>query len=232
MHKRIGILGGLSAESTAYYYTYITRTYTERYGDFSQPEIIIYSVSLQKYLDWRNAGEWGEIAADMISAAKGLERAGADFGIIATNTMHIVFEEVQAAVGIPFLHLVDTTVKVIQQRGYSSVALLGTKFTMNEGFWKDRLAAKDITPIVPNLEDQESVNTVIEEELGRGQFKDNSRREFLDIIGKMASAGAEGVVLGCTEIPMLVQQQHCTLPLFDTSAIHAEAALQYAVAKK
>ena len=232
MYKKIGILGGLSPESTVTYYTYITRTYTERYGDYGYPEIIIYSVSLQKYHDWRNARKWDKIAADIVAAARSLEKAGADFGVIATNTMHLVFDDVQAAVRIPFVHLIDATAKVIQQRGCSTVGLLGTRFTMSKNFYRDRLAAKAVTSTVPNAEDQETIHTIIEKELCRGQIKENSRRKFLQIIEKMQKEGVEGVILGCTEIPLLIQQKHCGLPLFDTTTIHAESALQYAISNK
>lgn len=229
MHKKIGILGGLSPESTVVYYTYITRTYTERYGDYGYPEIIIYSVSLQRYHDWRSRDEWDKIAGDMIAAARNLEKAGADFGIIATNTMHIVYDEVQAAVRIPFLHIIDATVKVIREGGYSRVGLLGTKFTMGEDFYRDRLAANGITSMVPSKKDQEMIHRIIVEELVRGRIKEDSRRQYLEIIGKMQKEGVEGIILGCTEIPLLIQEKHCVLPLFDTTAIHAEAALQCAL---
>ena len=229
MHKKIGILGGLSPESTVVYYTYITRTYTERYGDYGYPEIIIYSVSLQRYHDWRSRDEWDKIAGDMIAAARNLEKAGADFGIIATNTMHIVYDEVQAAVRIPFLHIIDATVKVIREGGYSRVGLLGTKFTMGEDFYRDRLAANGITSMVPSKKDQEMIHRIIVEELVRGRIKEDSRRQYLEIIGKMQKEGVEGIILGCTEIPLLIQEKDCVLPLFDTTAIHAEAALQCAL---
>jgi aspartate racemase len=229
MHKKIGILGGLSPESTVSYYLYITRTYTERYGDYSYPEIIIYSVSLQRYHDWRNVDRWDLIAADMIEAARGLERAGADFGIIATNTMHLVFDEVQAAVKIPFLHLIDATAKAIQQKGCSVVGLLGTKFTMSHRFYRDRLAANGITSVAPEAEDQEIVHGIIETELVRGVIKDDSKRKYLQIIRKMEKAGVEGVILGCTKIPLLIQEKDYRLPLFDTTSIHAETALHYAI---
>lgn len=229
MYKKIGILGGLSPESTASYYLYITRTYTERYGDYAYPEIIIYSVTLQKYHDWRDAGEWDKITADMIDGARRLERAGADFGVIATNTMHILFDEVQSAVRIPFLHMIDATAQFIQQRGYSAVGLLGTQFTMTEKFYRNRLAANGITSIVPDTKDQQTIHKIIVDELDRGLTREDSRQKFLEIINKLQKKGVEGVVLGCTEIPLLIQAKHCTLPLFDTTAIHAERALQYAI---
>lgn len=229
MHKKIGILGGLSPESTASYYLYITRTYTERYGNYGYPEIVIYSVSLQKYHDWRNIKRWDLIAEDMVAAARGLEKAGADFGLIATNTMHLVFDEVQGAVKIPFLHLIDVTARAIQMKGCSVVGLLGTKFTMSHNFYRDRLASKGIIAVIPGPEDQETVHTIIEEELVRGVIREDSKRKYLKIIDKMETAGVEGVILGCTEIPLLIHEKDCRLPLFDTTSIHAESALQYAL---
>ncbi len=231
MHKKIGILGGLSPESTVMYYTYITRTYTERFGDYGYPEIVIYSVTLQHYHDWRSAGRWDKVAEDLIKAAKALESAGADFGILATNTMHLVFDELQAAVRIPFIHLIDATTDSIKERGCSKVGLLGTKFTMSEKFYRDRLSSAGIASIVPNSRDQEVIHNIIVQELVRGEIREGSLKEYLRVIGEMQKNGAEGIILGCTEIPLLVKQEHCTLPLFDTTTIHAEAALRYAVGK-
>ena len=228
MHKRIGNLGGLSPESTVTYYSYLTRTYTERFSNYGYPEIIIYSVSLQKYHDWRSAGRWDRIAADMIASARSLERAGADFGIIATNTMHFVFDEVQAAVSIPFLNIIDATAQAIKQSRFSNMGLLGTKYTMSKDFYRDRLSANGINVIAPEDEDQERIHTVIEDELCRGRIERDSRQKYLEIIKKMQKAGAEGIILGCTEIQLLIQEKDCELPLFDTTAIHAEAALRYA----
>lgn len=230
MHKRIGILGGLSPESTVSYYLYITRTYTERFGDYGYPEIIICSVTLQNYHDWRNLNRWDLIAEDMISAAKRLERAGADFGVIATNTMHLVFDEVQRAVKIPFLHLIDVTVDAIQQKGCSTVGLLGTRFTMSHPFYRDRLAAYGITPLVPGEKDQETLHRIIEDELVRGRIEQDSRNQYLAIIGRLQEAGAQGIILGCTEIPLLIRETDCSMPLFDTATLHAEAALRFATA--
>ena len=229
MHKKIGIIGGLSPESTVTYYEYIIRTYTERFGDYSYPEIVIYSVNFQKYVDWMNAGEKEKIAEDIIKAAKSLERAGADFGIIATNTMHMVFDEVQEAIDMPFLHIIDATAEVINARGFSKVGLLGTKLTMTEPFYKDRLAANDIAMIAPESSDQEEINRIIFEELVRGLTLNSSRARFLEVIDKLQKRGAEGIILGCTEIPLLISENDCSLPLFDTTTIHAEKALQHSI---
>ncbi len=229
MHKKIGILGGLSPESTVTYYEYITRTYTERHGDYGYPEIIIYSVNFQKYVDWQRAGAWEESLADMIGAARALERAGADFGLIATNTMHLVYDRMQEAVGIPFLHIVDAVAAAVRERGQSTVGLLGTTFTMNGPIYPERLGRGGIDVLVPPEDEQEALNEVIYGELVRGVVRDESRRLYLSAIERLTARGAQGVVLGCTEIPLLVKAEHCDVPLYDSTIIHAEQALRYAL---
>ena len=230
MPKRIGILGGMSPESTAEYYEYITRTYTERFGDYGYPEIIIYSVSFQPYVDWPREERWDLVAQGLSEAAQRLEAAGADFIIIATNTMHLVFDQVQASVSVPMLSLLDAVGEAILARGMKTVGLLGTKFTMEKAFYQDALARKNITVLVPDAGDREVVNDVIYDELVAGQIRDESRAGFVAIIEKLAARGAEGVILGCTEIPLLVNEADAGMPLFDTTAIHAETALNYALA--
>ena len=230
MHKKIGILGGMSPESTSEYYEYITRTYTERFGDYGYPEIIIYSVSFQPYVDWPNDGRWDLVAQGLSEAAQRLEAAGADFIIIATNTMHLVVDQVQASVNVPLLSLLDAVGEAVLARGMSTVGLLGTKFTMEKTFYQDALARKGITVLTPDAGDREYVNSVIYNELVAGQTRDESRAGFVAIIEKLAARGAEGVILGCTEIPLLVSEADAGIPLFDTTTIHAEAALNYALA--
>jgi aspartate racemase len=230
MHKRIGILGGMSPESTVAYYEYITRTYTERYGDYGYPEIIIYSVSFQPYVDWPNQDRWDLVAQGLVQAAQKLEAAGADLILIATNTMHLVFDQVQASVQTPVLSLLDAVAEAILARGLETVGLLGTRFTMEKAFYQDALARRGITVLVPDAADREYVNAVIYDELVAGQIRDESRAGFAAIVQRLAERGAEGVILGCTEIPLLIGEADVGLPLFDTTAIHAEAALQYACA--
>jgi aspartate racemase len=229
MHKRIGILGGMSPESTIGYYEYITRTYTERYGDYGYPEILIYSVSFQPYVDWPNADRWDLVAQGLSKAAQRLESMGADVLLIATNTMHLVFDEVQASVAIPMISLLDAVGQAILARGMSTVGLLGTQFTMEKAFYQEALARQGLRVLVPNAEDRRFVNAVIYDELVAGQIHDESRAGYLAIIHKLAARGAEGVILGCTEIPLLVNEADAGLPLFDTTTLHAEAALQFAV---
>jgi aspartate racemase len=230
MHKRIGILGGMSPESTVEYYQYITRAYTKRFGDYGYPEIIIYSVSFQPYVDWPEQERWDLVAQGLSKAAQKLEAAGADFIVIATNTMHLVFDQVQASISVPMLSLLDTVGDAILARGMKTMGLLGTKFTMEKTFYQDALARKGIIVLVPTAEEREYVNTVIYSELVAGQIRDESRAGFVDVINKLAERGADGVILGCTEIPLLVSEEDAGMPLFDTTVIHAEAALNYALA--
>ena len=229
MHKRIGILGGMSPESTVAYYEYITRTYTERFGDYGYPEVLIYSVSFQPYVDWPNQDRWDLVADGLSQAAQRLVAAGADVILIATNTMHLVFDEVQARVEVPMLSLLDATAEAVEGRGLSTVGLLGTRFTMEKSFYQDALARNGISTLVPDAGDRAYVNRIIYDELVAGQIRDESRAGYLAIIRKLAEQGAQGIVLGCTEIPLLVDEASAGIPLFDTTQIHAEAALNYAI---
>jgi aspartate racemase len=229
MHKRIGILGGMSPESTVAYYEHITRTYTERYGDYGYPEILIYSVSFQEYVDWPNQDRWDLVAEGLSQAGQKLVEAGADLVLIATNTMHLVFDEVQARVDAPMLSLLDATAEAILARGFHTVGLLGTRFTMEKGFYQEALARRGISTLVPGADDREYVHRVIYDELVAGQIRDESRDGYVTIIRKLVERGAEGIILGCTEIPPLVDEARAGIALFDTTQIHAEAALNYAI---
>jgi aspartate racemase len=229
MHKRIGILGGMSPESTVAYYEHITRTYTERFGDYGYPEILIYSVSFQEYVDWPNQDRWDLVAEGLSQAGQKLVEVGADLVLIATNTMHLVFDEVQASVDAPMLSLLDATADAILDRGLRTVGLLGTRFTMEKGFYQEALARRGISTLVPGDSDREYVHRVIYDELVAGQIRDESRDGYVAIIRKLAEQGAQGIILGCTEIPLLVNEAGAGIPLFDTTEIHAEAALNYAI---
>ena len=229
MHKKIGILGGMSPESTVEYYQYITRTYTERFGDHNYPEIIIYSVRFQPYIDWPKEDRWDLIAAGLRDAARRLAAAGADFILIATNTMHLVFDDVQAGVDVPMLSLLDAVSDAIRARGMTKVGLLGTQFTMEKAFYQDALLRRGINVLVPDAGDRVYVNGVIYNELIAGRIREESRAGFIEIIQSLVARGAEGVILGCTEIPLLVSEADAGIPLFDTTIIHAEAALNYAI---
>ncbi len=228
MHKTIGIIGGMSPESTIAYYQYLTHRYTEIHGDYGYPDVLIYSVCFQDFVDWPSQGRWDLVADGLSGAAKTLEAAGADVILIATNTMHLVFDQVQASVRVPMISLLEVVAEAVLEAGLSTVGLLGTRFTMEAPLYPDAFASKAIKIIVPAPADREFVDGVIYNELVAGQFLDASRAGFLAIIRKLEERGAEGIVLGCTEIPLLVCETDAGIPLFDTAAIHAEAALVYA----
>jgi aspartate racemase len=229
MHKKIGILGGMSPESTIAYYKRITRTYTERFGDYGYPEIIIYSVSFQPYVDWPQQEEWGLVAQGLSEAARRIEAAGADFMVMATNTMHLVLEQVRASIQIPVLSLLDAVSEAILAVGIEKVGLLGTKYTMEKTFYQDALEQRGITVLVPGAEDRQCVDAVIYDELVAGRIRNESRARLVAVIRRLAERGAQGIILGCTEIPMLVNDKDAGMRLFDTTAIHADAALSYAL---
>ena len=229
LHKKIGILGGLSPESTSTYYEYITREYTKRYGDYGYPEIIIYSVNFQEFVDWQAQDRWDLAAGKMIDTFRRLEKAGADFGLIASNTMHTVFDKVQRKISIPLINIIEATAEAIKEEGAEKVGLLGTLFTMNRDFYKRGLETRGITTLVPDKKDQEFVNSVIYGELTRGLVKPKSKEGYIKIVKRLKEKGAEGIVLGCTEIPLLIKEEDCGVRLYDTAIIHAEKALEYAV---
>lgn len=229
MHKRIGILGGMSPESTIEYYQYMVHRYFERFGDHRYPEILIYSVHSQDYYDWPFQARWDLIAEGLSAAGRKLIDAGADFLIISTNLMHIVFDQVKENTGAPMVSLLDVVAEAILAKGFRTVGLLGAKFTMEHGYYQNGMVKKGIEVIIPEERDREYVSKVIYEELIAGKFLDESRAGYIDVIKRLVDRGAEGVILGCTEIPLLVSESDAGLPLFDTTRIHAEAALNYAV---
>ncbi len=229
MRKTIGILGGLSPESTIYYYQYITHEYTRRFNDYSYPEIIIYSVTFQEYVDLGMDGEWKVIEDKMVEAINALEKAGADFAVIATNTMHYVYDGVSRRVAIPVLSLVDTVCEHAKKFGINKIALLGTKLTMRKEFYYKALAKEGIATLIPDPEQQDIIHEIIFSELTKGIINPVSKTKFLGIINELADNGAEGVILGCTEIPLLITQDDLKIHVLDSSLIHAEAALNYAL---
>lgn len=229
--KNIGIVGGLSPESTIIYYKHIIQCYYEKFKDYNFPEIIIYSVSFQKYVEWGSKDKLDIITNDLNNAVNALKRAGADFGIIAANTPHLVFDEVSKNTKLPLISIIDATAEEIQKENFKTIGLLGTIFTMSKDFYKNGLLKYDIKTIVPKKEDQEFISRVIYRELTRGKIKSESKRKFLEIIEKLKKEGTEGVILGCTEIPLLISQEDCEIKLFNTAIIHAEKALNYALGR-
>ena len=229
MHKKIGILGGLTPESTVTYYMHIVHRYQELYGDHGYPECFIYGVSFQKYEDWMKKEDWDSIEDNLLKGLKVLETVGADISVIATNTMHLLFDKLQSRIQMPLISIIDAVAESINEAGFRKVGLLGTQFTMNHPFYQKGLNRFNIEAIVPRQPDQDFILQVIFDELSKGILHEGSRQGFLKIIDKLVDQGAEGVVLGCTEIPLLVRQQDTDVRIFDTSTIHAEKALQQAI---
>lgn len=229
MHKTIGLIGGMSPESTAAYYLHITRTYTARFGDYGYPPILIYSVSFQSYVDWPNQNRWDLVAEGLSTAARRLQDAGADVILIATNTMHYVFEQVQASVSVPMISLLDAVADAITARGLHTVGLLGTRFTMEKPFYAAALQQHGISVLVPDDAERTTIHDAIYNELVAGIIRDETRAAFMQTINGLGTRGAQGIILGCTEIPLLVRASDVLLPLFDTTTIHAEAALDAAL---
>jgi aspartate racemase len=228
MSKRIGILGGLTPESTVTYYQHIVHRYYQCHGDKSYPEIVIYSVSFQQFEDWMEAEEWEPIFKALLDGLCHLRDAGADFAVIATNTMHLLFDQLEQSSPIPLISILETTGRAIEARGFRVVGLLGSRFTMEKSFYAESLARRGIDSLIPDPADRKEIHRVIMEELGIGLLSDESRKRWLQIISRLRDRGAQGIVLGCTEIPLLIRPDDTSVPLFDTTVLHAEEALRYA----
>jgi aspartate racemase len=229
--KTIGLLGGMSWESTALYYQWINEGVKQRLGGLHSARIAMVSLDFQEIEGLQQRNQWQRSGEVLSEAARKIEAAGADFLLICTNTMHKVAPEIESAIHIPLLHIADATASRIKKQGVRSVGLLGTNFTMEEDFYKGRLSSQHgLEVIVPSGADRRLIHGVIYEELCLGVVKSQSRTTYLRIMEQMRSEGAEGIILGCTEIVMLVSQEHTDIPLFDTTAIHAEEAVAMALA--
>jgi aspartate racemase len=228
--KTIGLLGGMSWESTVTYYQLLNREVGRRLGGVHSARILLLSVDFQEIESYQHRGEWDRLGEILMSDARILEQGGADFLVICTNTMHLVAPVIEAGISIPLLHIADATAEKIESVGMSRVGLLGTRFTMEEPFYKGRLETKHgLGVLVPPPIDREIVHRVIYEELVLGEIRPESRSEFARISDNLARSGAEGVILGCTEIGLLLKQEDSRVALFDTTAIHAEAAAAFAL---
>ena len=229
--KTIGLIGGMSWESTIPYYRQINETIKERMGGLHSAKIVLYSVDFHEIERLQHAGDWEAAGAVLAQAARSLEAAGADFLVLCTNTMHKVAPDIEAAVRIPLLHIADPTAVELKRAGHSTVGLLGTRFTMEQAFYRDRLSERHgLRVIVPGPQDRETIHRIIYQELCLGVVTATSRSEYRRVIESLASQGAQAIILGCTEISLLVNQQDSAVPLFDTTAIHARAAAEKALA--
>ena len=227
--KTIGLLGGMSWESTVPYYQIINETVKAALGGLHSAKVLLYSVDFAEIEACQASGDWARSAEILGEAAKALEGAGADFLVICTNTMHKVAPEIAARVSIPILHIADATADALEAAGIRRVALLGTRYTMTQDFYKQRLLDRGFEVLVPGGEDIEMVNRVIYEELCLGVIRDESRAAYQAVIQKLQAVGAEGVILGCTEIGLLIHPEDSPIPVFDTTAIHARAAAERAL---
>lgn len=230
--KTIGMLGGMSWESTLSYYKSINEGVKEQLGGLNSAKICMYSVNFEEIEKLQHSGRWDETASILSDATTSIEKAGADFILICTNTMHKVAPEIEANINIPILHIADATAEKLLENGVKKVGLLGTSFTMEQDFYKGRLTDKfGIDVVIPEQKDRAKIHDVIYQELCLGQIRDGSRSVYIDIIDKLKVQGAEAVILGCTEIALLVQQKDTDMLLFDTTAIHAEAAVRLAITR-
>ena len=228
--KTIGLIGGMSWESTAAYYRQINETVKARLGGLHSAKIVLYSVDFHDIERLQQAGDWDAAGALLADAARALEAAGADFLVLCTNTMHQVAASIEAAVAIPLLHIADPTAAAIRQAGFTTIGLLGTRFTMEQAFYRDRLIERHgLQVIVPDLDDRATIHRIIYDELCLGAVLPESRSKYRRIMQGLAAQGAQAIILGCTEIALLVGQQDCAVPLFDTTALHARAAVAAAL---
>ena len=228
--KTIGMIGGMSWESSIEYYRIINETVRTELGGLHSAKSIMVSVEFAEIEALQHQDRWDEAAQILIAAAHSLESGGAAFAIICTNTMHKLYDKIQKSVRIPLLHIADATAQLIKAQGIQKIALLGTRFTMEENFYKERLIENyGLDVIIPGAQDREIVHRIIYDELCAGIVQLDSKQKYADIIRRLAKEGAAGIILGCTEIGLLVKQEDSPVPLFDTTEIHARAAVKYAL---
>jgi len=228
--KTIGLIGGMSWESSIEYYRIINETVRERLGGLHSAKSVMYSVDFFEMEELQHQGRWGEATGLMIAAARCVENGGADFVIICTNTMHKMAEEVEKNISIPLLHIADVTGNRLKAHGLGKVGLLGTKFTMEEDFYKRRLIEKQgLDVVIPKKRDRDKIHSIIYDELCLGKIRPSSKGKYIAVIDSLVSHGAEGIILGCTEIGLLIRERDSPVPLFDTTKIHAVAAVEYAL---
>lgn len=225
----MGLIGGMSWESTVTYYQIVNQVIRQELGGLHSAKVLLYSVDFQEIAEHQERGEWDKSADVLATVAANLEKAGADFIVICTNTMHKIAPEIQERISIPLIHIAEATAEVLIENCIEKVALLGTKYTMKEDFYKNKLRQAGIQVLIPNENDINIINRVIYEELCLGIIKEASKQEFLRIITQLKNEGAQGVILGCTEIGLLIKQQDTDLPVFDTTHIHASKAALYSI---
>lgn len=228
--RTLGLIGGMSWESTLPYYRIVNERVRERLGGLHSAKLVLHSVDFAEIEALQHAGDWDAAGAQLAAAARGLRLAGAEAIVVCTNTMHLVALAIEAAVDIPLLHIADATAQRIRAAGLTRVALLGTRFTMEQAFYRERIEAAGIAVLTPDAAQRERVHRVIYDELCLGRIIDASRDDYRAVMADLVARGAQGVILGCTEIGLLVGATDASVPLFDTARIHAEAAADWALA--
>lgn len=227
--KTIGLIGGMSWESTQTYYRLINRKVREQLGGLHSARLVLYSVDFAEIEALQHQGDWEATAKILAAAGQAVESAGAEFLMLCTNTMHKVASDIEQAVNIPLLHIADATASVLEKDGVTSVGLLGTRFTMEQAFYRERLEARGIRVLVPGESQREQVHSVIYNELCQGEIRPDSKATYLEVVSSLAERGAQGVILGCTEIGLLIQGGDTEVRLYDTTEIHAQQAVQLAL---
>src|SRR5208283_5593423 len=230
--KTIGLIGGTSWVSTIEYYRIINQLTNERLGGLNSAKILLYSINFEEFKPPADPDGWGPVADTLTGIARRLESAGADCLLLCANTPHMAAESIQKNIRIPLLHIAEMTAKEVAKQKLATVGLLGTKFTMELPFFKVKLSNRNIQTIIPNDIDREFIHASIYAELGRGVFTAETKRKYLQIIQELKTRGAQGVIFGCTEIPMLLNQNDCDIPVFDTTAIHSRSAVDFALGKE
>jgi len=227
--KIIGLIGGMSWESTVTYYRLINEGVKQRLGGLHSAKILLDSVDFHEIERLQSSGDWDSAGVMLASSARALEHAGADFLVLCTNTMHKVAPAIENGVTIPLLHIADATAAQIKRAGLRTIGLLGTRFTMEQDFYRGRIEAHGIKVVAPDAEDRDLVHRVIYDELCLGDIRDDSRNAYREVIARLAARGAEGIIFGCTEIGLLVSAADSPVPVFDTTAIHAASAVEFAL---
>jgi aspartate racemase len=227
--RTIGLIGGMSWVSTAEYYRLANQEVASRLGGLHSAKILLDSVDFAEIEELKLADRWDEIGVRLAAAGSRLEAAGAELIVLCTNTMHHVAAPIEAAVTVPFVHIADTTAAAIKAAGIARVGLLGTAFTMNEAFYRDRIAASGIEVLVPSEDDRRRISAIIYDELCLDVVRDESRAYYLEVVDRLVDSGAEGIILGCTEIELLIDQSHLAVPAFQTTLLHVQAAVDLAL---
>jgi aspartate racemase len=227
--KTLGLIGGTTWVSTLDYYRIINQQVNERLSGLSSAKLFLYSLNFEEFKPPTDPNNWGGVTDTLVDVSKRLEHAGAECIVICANTPHMVADIVEKNISIPLIHIAEATAKEIKNQSMKKIGLLGTRFTMEQSFFRDRLSKQHVATIIPDANDREFIHNSIFNELGKGVFTHETKTQYVRIIDRLIAQGAEGIVLGCTEIPMLIKQEDCAVPIFDTTVIHAKAAVDFAL---